>query len=129
MSVYNREMLNELLSVISDDFIMTGSRAICDPPPMDTDEDYVLLDKNDCFQTLLTMGFKLTSEPEYEGGSWFSTWRMDEYNLIVTNDRIFYNRFVAATLLAKQRNLLIKDDRIELFKEILYGRVPTNSIL
>lgn len=42
---------------------------------------------------------------------------------------MFYERFVAATVSARDRNLLNKDDRIALFKEILYGDVVGKTYL
>ena len=42
-------------------------------------------------------------------------------NYIFTDDAEFYDRYVAATLLAKKYNLLNKPDRIQLFHAVLYG--------
>lgn len=99
----------------------TGSRYICNPPVMDTDEDYVcfLFDDDD----LLKAGFNKTSNEseEYEGLSYFTTWRYKHYNLVVTEDREFFDLFVLATKEAKEKNILDKNERIDLFQKILYG--------
>lgn len=44
-----------------------------------------------------------------------------DVNLIVTQDNKFYDRFMAATSVAKRLNLLDKADRIALFQAVLYG--------
>ena len=103
---------------------MTGSRYICNPPPIDTDEDYIIYgDLHVIEEAFLQAGFKLTTDPEYDGGSWFLTFRLEEFNIIATDSKVFYERFVAATVSARDRNILNKGDRIAFFKEILYGDV------
>lgn len=105
----------------------TGSRFICDPPVMDTDIDYVCLSRGTIYQTELFLdGWTLTNpddEGKYEGMErHFDTYRRNEYNLILTKDFDFYCRFAYATHVAKKQNLTNKQDRIDLFQEILYGR-------
>ena len=106
----------------------TGSRFICDPPVMNTDIDYL------CFCTDNQYTFKLQFEGwsftnpnnsgKYEGCErHFDTFRRNEYNLIITKDFDFYCRFAYATHVAKKQNLTNKQDRINLFQEILYGRM------
>ncbi|MCB9020157.1 MAG: hypothetical protein H6546_07495 [Chitinophagales bacterium] len=110
---------------------MTGSRFICDPPPMDTDEDYIIYGGNLHIieEILYKAGFKFTTDPDYDGGNWFLTFRLNEFNIIATDSEAFFERFVSATLLAKSRNLLDKSDRIALFQKILYGDVVGKSSL
>lgn len=123
-----RTELWDYLTKISKDWMMTGSRFICTPPPTNTDEDYIIYgDLNPIEEALGQLGFKLTTDPEYEGGSWFLTFRLDEFNLIVTDSEVFFERFVAATLSARKKNLLKKEDRISHFKKILYGEVVGKS--
>lgn len=118
----------KILNKISIDWQMTGSRFICNPPPMDTDEDYIVYGNLNLIEEVLYQsGFKLTADPKYEGGRWFLTFRLNEFNLIVTDSDVFFERFVAATLLAKRHNLLDKSDRIALFQKILYGDVVGKS--
>lgn len=116
--------LAHLLKKISVDWHMTGSRAICDPPPMDTDEDYIVYGSLPVIEKGLGQaGFELTTDPEYGGGSWFLTFRFKEYNIIATDNEVFFERFVAATLSARRKNLLNKADRIAYFKKVLYGEI------
>ncbi|MBY5553692.1 hypothetical protein J0664_06230 [Rhizobium leguminosarum] len=98
----------------------TGSRFICDPPVMDTDEDYVCLMTDE--DVLFDLGFNCTTQedPTYELSD-FSTWRHKHYNLVVTGNLPFYEKFVAATNEAKEKNILDKGERIQLFQKVLYG--------
>jgi hypothetical protein len=63
---------------------------------------------------------------EYDGGrsgqeGYFESWRLGSINLIVTDRPAFFERFLAATALAKARNIMGKADRIRLFQQVLYG--------
>lgn len=113
----------ELPSVL--DSCPTGSRIICSPPVMGTDEDWVLLVDNiyDFWDEVELLGFVHTSE-EYEDHEedpkFFQCWRKGEVNLIVTDKRDFFVRWVYATNKAKELNLLDKADRIALFTKVLY---------
>jgi hypothetical protein len=120
-----------------------GSRVTCDPAPIDTDEDYLLLvDAVYEGGKLIKDGFKRLDELEFYlhthgwkmGGSLptdmvtqippearFCSWTLDEINLIITCSPEFFRRHLAATALAKRLNLLVKADRIALFQAVLYG--------
>lgn len=113
-----------LLSKFCKQWHPTGSFYICSPPVTDTDIDYIAYGiMSEIAEGLLDYGFKFTSETQYEGGTWFDTYRMGKYNILVTDNDVFYNRFVAATALARARNISSKADRIALFQKILYGDV------
>lgn len=117
----NRDSVRKLLSRVGERYMMVGSRFICIPTPTDTDEDYIIFGDVEAVETaLLQAKFSMTTDPGYGGGTWMTTWRLDEYNIVVTDNETFYDRFAAATLLAKHRNLLNKDDRVKLHKRILY---------
>jgi len=105
----------------------TGSRYICDPPPMNTDLDVICLVKGShskYIPFLKEMGFTHTSldEPEkYEGiESYIDCYRFGEINLILIKDNEFYLNFLLATELCKSLNVLDKNKRIEIFQNILY---------
>ena len=53
----------------------------------------------------------------------FRSYKAGVLNLIVTSNINFYDKFVTATKLAKQLNLLDKQQRITLFKYILYDEL------
>lgn len=100
----------------------TGSREICDPPPLDTDEDYVcFMRKNpsDVYEALEAMGFTPCDANEYDDQiqDW-RAFRRGKLNLIVTHCTRFYNGFVLATLIAKDMNLTRKEDRVALFRSM-----------
>lgn len=107
----------------------TGSFFICYPQVTDTDKDYVVkvTDLGTAEPALLDKGYKVSvsDRKEYdlqaEGG--FQTFRKEDINLIVTEDETFFSKFVDATLLAKELNLLKKEDRITLFQYVLYGKI------
>lgn len=107
----------------------TGSFFICYPQVTDTDKDYVVkvTDLGTAEPALLDKGYKVSvsDREEYdlqaEGG--FQTFRKEDINLIVTEDETFFSKFVDATLLAKELNLLKKEDRITLFQYVLYGKI------
>lgn len=108
----------------------TGSRVICNPPVTDTDEDWVLLVEKWRMQkfekALETYDDEAVFESEDYGGlKHFESIRLNlptgELNLIVTHDREFFDKFVAATSVAKRLNLLKRDDRVALFSAVLYG--------
>lgn len=107
----------------------TGSRVICDPPPIDTDEDWLVLSNNikETDNFLRGRGFEYCSPIwsfEESGSNYpfgFASYRRGESNVLMTPSVNFYNRFVAATHAAKAMNLLDKHDRIRLFQVILYG--------
>lgn len=120
----NREKLIALLDSIAVSHEMTGSRVICNPPPMDTDEDHIVLMVEGADLALLDHGFTRTQSPaEYEGLEDFHAYRNGVYNVIVTYEPEFFKRFCTATQKAKALNLMDKGDRINLFQRELYGNL------
>jgi hypothetical protein len=102
-------------------FLRTGSREICNPAPMDTDADFVILDLKDD-ANFEENGFKMMSSESYEYGDGdFETYRRGEVNLIVVHSWDDFKKWKAATAAAKNMNLTKKHERIELFQGILYG--------
>ena len=100
----------------------TGSRYICSPPPMDTDDDTVVLALRGYEEALIANGFDSQStDLEYDMQGDFVSWRRGDENFIVTTDEQFYRKFVKATKIAKALNLMEKGDRITLFQAILYN--------
>lgn len=106
------------------DIAPVGSRVTCDPPPADTDEDFICLAPQDVSEKLIAMGFKQDGSPQFYTGNdngEFRSWRRGDTNLIVTPQSEFYELFLTATHLAKKFNLMDKQERIALFQAILYG--------
>lgn len=109
-----------------------GSRITCSPAPVDTDEDWLVLIKgegshvSEVTNLLYAAGFREEGSPELYMGmeDSFVSWRLGDINVIVTHSGPFYSKFMVATELAKQFNLLDKRDRILLFQGVLYGVHP-----
>jgi hypothetical protein len=110
------------------EFCATGSRVICNPPPLNTDEDWVVLvlSTKDYERQMIRYGFKVDGskvedafhEKRIDG---FRSLKKGDLNIIITKSRDFYSRFVAATRVAKRLNLTKKSDRVALFQAVLYG--------
>ena len=119
----------------------TGSRVICDPPVLDTDDDKLLLVKDlehagnwfscngwdNCFEDWKDKADKDPAEQvdtytvELADGARFQSWRRGTVNVIVTDDEVLHLRSRAATLLAKELNLTDKKDRIRLFRAVKFA--------
>lgn len=112
------------------EWLPTGSRYVVSPPVTNTDEDYVVL-VEDIFEAdvkLEERGFvrpTLEDESDYEQDDreLMFTYRKGDLNLIVVESSDFFNKWSAATYLAKKFNLAKKEDRVLLFKYILYGDI------
>lgn len=109
-----------------------GSRVTCNPAPTDTDQDYLVLVAEEDAETVVKQLEKAGCEVELGDGyaadalnsgeeNRFQSYRIGDVNLIVTIDSGFFDRFMAATSVAKRLNLLDKSDRIALFQAVLYG--------
>ena len=64
--------------------------------------------------------FQKLANDDYPEEPDFYSFRKDNINIIFTECEDFFKQFVKATEIAKEKNLLNKDDRIELFQEVLY---------
>ncbi len=102
----------------------TGSREICSPPVLDTDEDYIVLATEGYEVWMLKNGYSQDGFPQFYTGNdagGFRSFRKGNINLIVTTSFDFFDLFCTATQLAKRFNLMAKADRIALFQAVLYG--------
>lgn len=124
----------------------TGSSFTVDPPVLTTDEDWLLLVESldvansqlafdggweNCLEEAQAASDKKPSKDfsyaaETSQGARFSAWRKtdedgQEINLIITDDKSFYIRSVAATFLCKALNVKSKKARIELFWAVKFG--------
>ena len=107
-----------------------GSRVTCSPAPTDTDQDILVLveDIEEWREGMIEEGFEVAGsipadEKNVLGTDQFESYTKGDINLIVTSDAIFFSKFMAATHVAKNLNLLYKDDRIMLFQAVLYGNI------
>jgi hypothetical protein len=115
------------------EFEPVGSRETCDPAPIGTDWDFLCFVK-DFYGTIADLkeigfddeGSEICDEDGEEHIDMrFVSMKRGIVNLIVTDKRLFYDRFLAATSVAKRLNLLKKEDRIALFQAVLYGNIST----
>lgn len=98
----------------------TGSSYTCNPPVTDTDIDFVIYSQDwDKLHDWCEKNAFKTNFEDYELEE-FRSYKRGIINLIVTNDATFYRRFVKATELAKQLNLLDKQQRIDIFDFVMY---------
>lgn len=110
---------------------LVGSRVTCQPPPLTTDQDVLMLvspgQLAEAVQHLKHNGYTLEGSLPADTHNpighleLFASLRKGDMNFIVTEDEAFYKRFSTATELAKHLNLMLKDERIRLFQAVLYG--------
>lgn len=98
----------------------TGSNYICNPPVTDTDIDemFYVYSLEETKVELLSDGWKECGISEYAIGDW-AAFRKGKNNALITQNKQHYDKFEAATELAKKRNLLKKEDRVKLFNLIV----------
>ena len=105
--------------------VPVGSRVTCNPPPMDTDQDILCR----CDDVAHLCGFqdwlvdqKWKEEGNY-GDSNFTSWKktLDTtvFNLIVAEDEDWFDKFLEATVICMEKNLLVKADRIAVFDKVM----------
>lgn len=102
----------------------TGSTVICDPPVDDTDIDFVVYvyDKEQVKNFLMKKDWKVCGAAEsYDKDGPFIALRKGKLNYILVDTEQDYDKWEAAMLLAKKRNLVNKTDRVRLFRNIKAG--------
>lgn len=113
----------------------TGSSFICDPPVLDTDEDFVLYTATPKVfrEELEALGYVYSNKDieKYKAGKTdpfalynsFDAYRHpnNKDNLIVVKSADDFLKWKVATLLAKELNLTNKDHRIMLFRVVRSG--------
>ena len=128
----DKEILEKLKYKFSCDVVQTGSRAICNPPPQDTDDDYLVYqdipfaNQGGEIEIFLDANGFMPETEEYEGDeTMFSSWRRGKLNIILTDSHSFAQRHIAATKVCRELNLLEKAQRIMVFQAVLYGEFIT----
>lgn len=144
----------EALEPYFERILKTGSRVICSPPPEDTDEDYMLLLKDDKAAVKLEeylvnldwkIGGSLASNDSYKSVDWilnnehtvtdngfsnehlFHSWKKGHLNLLLTCNEQYFEDFTRATFLCKALNLVNKADRVTVFEALTRDVWPTNK--
>lgn len=124
--------------------LATGSRAICNPAPTNTDEDWVVqITTQSClvlFRDFLTEdgwelnvgeGYENDGSPDLFSGDGdtylytFASFKKEVegtvYNILLVGTHDSFRLWATATGLAKAMNLTKKSERVELFRAILYN--------
>lgn len=116
---------NYLWALAHWDITPVGSRVTCSPPPMATDIDYLVLgNARKIKKHLIATGFRPEYRSKYNYNSIFYSLRYNNINVIVTSSKRFQRKFLLATSIAKELNLLEKYHRVALFQAILYDKHP-----
>lgn len=122
------ELADAMARGLCADYRLVGSRVTCDPAPTDTDEDVLVLAREEKWEFAewattigFTMGGSDPTEHDPESRDDFLSLRRGDVNLIVVDKEESWRRFLAATHVAKRLNLLEKSDRIALFEAVRYG--------
>lgn len=107
--------------------VAVGSRVTCNPPPTDTDEDYlVLVDEDFEYETLIDHGWDLGGSEILDASEMdetnFQSFKNSDssVNYIITDNEDFFDQFIYASNVSKKLNLLEKRQRVDLFQIILY---------
>src|SRR5687767_9020914 len=108
----------ELIPYVQD-YFPTGSRVICNPPVMDTDEDWAVLTTGHWSPTRVSLQDKLKEFGWENGGSEgagsFQSWKKGELNIIVFRVPSQFAKYRLSTRIATVLNLTNKEDRVNLF--------------
>ena len=131
MTKYDKaKYIPQYVQDVIDEWNPVGSRETCNPPPMDTDQDMLLLTMDeDRFCILLEElkcngWFRQTGEGYDEMMAEFFSFKKQHedgtlVNFIVTDKKDFYEKFLEASHSCKEKNLLNKKDRITEFEKFL----------
>ena len=113
------------------EIVPVGSTVTCNPPPTNTDKDFLVLVPGFehfgiatrlCNEGWEPEGSHVTDEAlPATTDQEFISFRKGRINLILTRSPVFFKRFKAATSVAKRLNLRSKPDRVALFQAVLYG--------
>ena len=136
-------LIEELQTILKDVLAMTasnhstGSNYICNPPVTNTDIDFLLLIGEDIDESEL-LDFLEDNDFEQGGSRPVDDWSLTDFNFvsykrgnlnfIITADKVFYDKFVYATKIAKLLNLVDKDQRVKLFQAVLYDNFTENFV-
>ena len=111
-------------------FTMFGSRVTVNPPPDDTDEDWLILVDN--IAATLDATLKLGCTPDYtyfpDSDYVFLATRLEKVNLIVVDNRDLYDAYVRASSVCKRLNLTDKLDRIAVYDAVLNRVSPCFAV-
>lgn len=128
------KLMQPEIGTLHTSIIPVGSRVTCDPPPTDTDQDWLVLVKPDAYDAFCDQlqqsgwevgGSRIPYDHDTrEAEQHFNSFTKGDDNLIVTGSEVFHRRFLAASGVAKKLNLTEKWARIMVFQAVLYSAIP-----
>jgi hypothetical protein len=132
-------MIDKRIKKIVDEWELVGSRVTCNPAPQDTDQDILcLLEEGKTLKDFEDIVSEFEDEcfPDYYDHDGidlndFGSYKNEDHtiNYIVTTRKEFYDRFMVATRVARDFNLLEKHQRKQLFQAVLYSKyLPPEEI-
>lgn len=105
-----------------------GSRVTCNPPPTDTDTDYLVFipsnaDMSRADAYFNTSGWKWEGDCEHYQivANNFMSYRKGDVNFIVSKNPDFIKRHKVATYVCTTLNVMNKFHRVVIFQAVLYG--------
>lgn len=110
--------------------VPVGSRVTCNPPPTDTDQDILCLvddeELEDFYQWIEKHNWEYEGDEKYQLAE-FASYRKTcslgeevcEVNLIITAAPNWFDAFMDATRECKEKNVLTKAGRIEVFEKYI----------
>lgn len=103
-------------------FHPTGSAHTCNPPILDTDEDWVVWadDFNKASDDLTAIGFTANPDQTHYGAV---SMRFGKYNIILMSNKSEYDLWVKATAVCKYLNIGSKEQR-KMIHRIVCGEEP-----
>lgn len=120
--------------------VPVGSRVTCNPPPTDTDQDILCLvddeELEDFYQWIEKHNWEYEGDEKYQLAE-FASYRKTcslgeevcEVNLIITAAPNWFDAFMDATRECKEKNVLTKAGRIEVFEKYIPQKKNKSSIL
>ena len=114
-------MLPDYIEDLCEKWALVGSRVTCVPPPMDTDQDILVLASikgyDELEQELRANRWK--EDGDYGAMTEFVSYKKQEngdlLNVILTDDPEWFDTFLAATAECAENNYLLKSERIKCF--------------
>lgn len=102
--------------------VPVGSRVTCDPAPTDTDQDILCLvdpdEEEGFFSWIEKHNWEFEGDEKYDMDN-FTSYRKAHFNLIITTKPQWFDAFLDATRECKEKNLLKKSERIEVFEKYI----------
>lgn len=95
-----------------------GSRHVCTPPVMHTDEDWAVLDNSGAVATYMQNNGWIVGG-SYRQVSAFTSYKKGDQNVIIMKTKNIYDKYKTATDIVKSLNIRDKKKRIDMYNRIV----------